>query len=260
MSKIAGSGAGGSAGRGGRGGAVVTVTPVPAPKPSPNSPVPNPAPQAPLQAIPAPVAASQRASSSPNAAAATKLVEYALRNEPPLTQDVVATAQSIGANLEGLANRVKTIDSTARKLQDVAGNVPPSTSGRTVGQYINDGLRYTMTIPEATYTSSVQAALRSLQQQGFSVTYTKNFWNAGNTYKGVNVDMERAGIRIEMQFHTPASYQLKQGTLDSLYQKYRVETDPNVRAQLKQQMVTASSGLTQPNNTNSLGAPIRNFR
>jgi len=106
----------------------------------------------------------------------------------------------------------------------------------------------------------VQTVINDLQQKGFSVSYKKNFWRAGNTYKGLNLDTNRDGLRVEIQFHTPASYTLKQKTLDSLYQKYRTETDPNTRSQLKQQMIAASANVTVPPNTGILGNPMQNVR
>jgi hypothetical protein len=142
-----------------------------------------------------------------------------------------------GSRKEGFGQRFKEYDSLKRKLfseinplDDKGKPLPPVPLPQALAK-VNDSLRYTITLPDASYTAGVVASLRMIDQGAFKVVTVKNFWarNADKVggYPGINVTVvEKAtGLQFEIQFHTPDSYTAK--TVEhSIYQQKRTMKDP----------------------------------
>ncbi|VMC42962.1 phage putative head morphogenesis protein, SPP1 gp7 family [Streptococcus pneumoniae] len=67
--------------------------------------------------------------------------------------------------------------------------------------------------------------------------------------KWVNSVVEKDGINFEMQYHTQESFDLKNGSLHELYEKYRdTNTSDLERMKLFKEMLDLSNGLEIPKN------------
>jgi len=80
---------------------------------------------------------------------------------------------------------------------------------------INDAVRYTLTLPEASYTAGVQRAVQLLKDAGFKEVELKNFWmrNADvEKYRGINTTWwdETTKQTFEFQLHTADSLAAKE--------------------------------------------------
>lgn len=93
-----------------------------------------------------------------------------------------------------------------------------------------------------------------LQGSGYTITKNKVMWDDGNTYKATNVQLTTPeGHPMELQFHTPESYELKIKIQHPLYMEARkLTTSPERRTKLENIMQANSRKLTTPPNLDLL--------
>jgi hypothetical protein len=170
----------------------------------------------------------------------------AVAAEPTLTPLVSGFVEEHGGKMEGLAARLKTPESLARKINaDVANDRKTPTE---VAAKIFDANRYTGVFPEQNYAQSTQAVLDQLRAEGYTLR-VKNFWaNDKNPYQGVNVQVTSPdGGQWELQFHTDTSLQVKEGALHQLFEQQRElpPGDPKI-PELTAQMAQVAGGIPVP--------------
>ena len=89
-----------------------------------------------------------------------------------------------------------------------------------------------------------------LDVNGYTTSAVKNYWlNPNNPYKGVNTTVvSPSGQSLEVQYHTPESFKLKNGRLHELYEKQRVIQDSESKEyiRLNNEMMELSEALTIP--------------
>jgi hypothetical protein len=188
-----------------------------------------------------------KASSNKNAqavAAATALRNRVLSVEPSITGMMQDLAKMSGGELVGLANRVKTTDSLARKI-DADATKDFGGDHKKAAENISDAIRYTMTMPDSEYTSGTERTVAALESAGFKIR-TKNFWQSGDPYDGANVKATKDGITVEIQLHTPRSLKVKESELHPIYEKYRVETNEIARQGYWTKMVDIAKSIPRP--------------
>ena len=150
---------------------------------------------------------------------AVLLLLAALTAEQQVTRDMCALATG-RRRLAGLAHRVKGRTSLARKIESDAQEKQLSLRAAAWG--ISDVLRYTILCPATSYSEEVPAILAELTSRGYEVIKLRNAWG-GRFYQGVNVQlMSPAGVRVELQLHTPQSYAIKQKS----HAVYEIRRDP----------------------------------
>lgn len=78
----------------------------------------------------------------------------------------------------------------------------------------------------------------------------KNTWlDEMNPYNGINVQIEAPNGQVfELQFHTPESFELKNGVLHELYEQLRCIDNENIIMELVERMQELSNQLVRPNN------------
>jgi hypothetical protein len=160
----------------------------------------------------------------------------AVSAEPGITSKIQEIGAKEGMSVVGLDYRIKGVDSYARKA--ALSNKP-----------INDIVRYTYTAAPAEYTEKSTRCMLELEKSGYNIIGARNTWLQPNAiYRGVNTNMvSPQGTTIEVQFHTPESYALKNGELHQLYEKYRaIGLDEPGREELYEQMREMSASLTTP--------------
>lgn len=174
-----------------------------------------------------------------------QLLSKISKAEPKITSDMQRIA---GENkLAGLEFRKKTAESLARKITTDSQAEKISLSKAT--SKINDALRYTTIFDPDTFAKEYLKMKQELIAEGYKVVKVKNTWLIDGPYKGVNTVVEKDGINFEMQYHTQESFDLKNGPLHELYEKYR---DTNIsdreRMKLFKEMLNLSNELEIPKN------------
>jgi hypothetical protein len=163
---------------------------------------------------------------------------------------MTAIAAEFGGEMSGLQNRLKTTDSLARKIdadakKDYNGDIDKAASE------ISDVIRYTMVLDETNYTQGLAGLRDKFTADGNSVR-TKNAWQEGNPYMGVNMKLTKDGLTTELQLHTRKSLEVKESQLTPRYQKYRISTNPVERKNLYREMVAISQSVPFPSQAEML--------
>lgn len=176
--------------------------------------------------------------------------------EPAVTRTLSSVAESAGGQMVGLRNKLKTEESLSRKIATKAelANIPPEQVR------ITDALRYTMQLGEDVYTDSIRKTVQELEAKGVKMVELENNWDKGDAYNGVNALFEQNGTIFELQFHTPASIEAK-AKIHPYYEEFRqLDTSPQRKKELFDQMVDVSDSAPQPTGILDLELGVKRFR
>ncbi len=168
--------------------------------------------------------------------------------EPYITQDLKMIAKKHESKLAGLEYRMKSEDSLVRKI--ISDAQEKEVTIEVAAKEINDKLRYTFVNDYDIFTDSYFSLIDELEKRGYNIIRVKNTFADGNTYKGINTLVKRNNdVIFELQYHTPKSYEVKEGILHKLYEKQRTldkEKDFELWDQLEKEMIKASSEIISP--------------
>jgi hypothetical protein len=183
------------------------------------------------------------------------LLKKAAGAEPEVTRHLSELAEETGGTMAGLEHRLKGAESLQRKIGDEVR--ARGVSAEYAAGSIKDSLRYTMTHPERTMAWSADHVMTRLERSGYEVRDVKNYFQTGNSYKGVNVEMRTPGGHpFELQFHTPESFELKMRA----HAEYEIQRDLSQPLEARQQafdrMAGWSSELTHPPGIEPVGRPV----
>ena len=161
-----------------------------------------------------------------------KLVEKSQKIEPIITADINNIATKAGGKLVGLENRLKSPYSIKRKIEaEVADGFSRSLSLNK----IRDAIRYTTVFKENDFVTRYKAMQHLLATEGYKTIVVKNTWKNDSAYKGVNTFIQNEdGDVFEMQYHTQQSFDVKNGLLHKLYEKFR---DPKTSIHEKEKLL-----------------------
>lgn len=161
-----------------------------------------------------------------------KLVEKSQKIEPTITADISNIATKSGGKLVGLENRLKSPYSIKRKIEaEVADGFSKSLSLNK----IRDAIRYTTVFKENDFVTRYKAMQHLLATEGYKTIVVKNTWKNDSAYKGVNTFIQNEdGDVFEMQYHTQQSFDVKNGLLHKLYEKFR---DPKTSIHEKEKLL-----------------------
>lgn len=173
-----------------------------------------------------------------------------------VTARVQLAAEAVGVHREGHGHRVKGRDSLYRKVSALAAE--PGASIETVLPRVNDTLRYTIVVPAKGYVSSAAGAVTALQAQRMVLVHAKSFWGR-ERYQGLNLTMAdaRTGRLLEVQVHTPQSWQ---ATVDTHadYERFRqVGIPPAEKAMYKQRIGLVYATVPPPDGVAQLQEALR---
>lgn len=174
-----------------------------------------------------------------------KLVEKSQKIEPTITADISNIATKSGGKLVGLENRLKSPYSIKRKIEaDVADGFSKSLSLNK----IRDAIRYTTVFKENDFVTRYKAMQYLLATEGYKTIVVKNTWKNDSAYKGVNTFIQNEdGDVFEMQYHTQQSFDVKNGLLHKLYEKFRDPKTPiHEKEKLLLEMRKLSSKIKVP--------------
>ena len=192
---------------------------------------------------------AQEASSEPTkedlSLSIDKLVEKSQKIEPTITADINNIATKAGGKLVGLENRLKSPSSIKRKIEaEVADGFSKSLSLNK----IRDAIRYTTVFKEGDFVTRYKAMQYLLVISGYKTIIVKNTWKNDSAYKGVNTFIQNEeGDVFEMQYHTQQSFDVKNGLLHKLYEKFRDPKTPiHEKEKLLLEMRKLSSKIKVP--------------
>ena len=163
-------------------------------------------------------------------ALAAELYARAAADEPAVTADL-RSMETGYAYLIGLEFRLKTKESIARKILLEAHTL--EITPEEAAAAINDALRYTFCIDEARYVETTDDILHQLDAKGYKIEKVKNTWGNTLLYKGINSKLRLAdGLIMELQFHTPESYDAKESKTHAYYEILRSENSTDEEKQM----------------------------
>jgi hypothetical protein len=188
--------------------------------------------------------------------AANGVYDRAQSIEPKLTGRMKALAGARGAKLQGLQYRVKKPASLQRKIEDRAKERGDKNYALSAEQ-ISDANRYTMIASAENYSSTITGTIDDLRAEGYEAV-VKNYWEENAQYKGVNVALTTPdGDKVELQFHTPESFEVKDQQNHKIYEVWRKldETSPKA-VELDLQMRANSDTLISPPSVELVGKMV----
>nr|DAF41100.1 MAG TPA: minor capsid protein [Caudoviricetes sp.] len=179
----------------------------------------------------------------------TNAYDKIILKEPAITADLKTISKDTGVAMVGLEYRLKTRDSFLRKVgTDSEHSLDAQIIKDTINS-TNDVIRYTYQSSALSLSESYRSISEQLKDKGYKTVKVKNTWlNKRSAYKGVNCVFESPeGQKFEVQFHTPESFNLKNGEMHKLYEEARKDTtSPKRRAELNVRMFELSSQLEIP--------------
>lgn len=131
---------------------------------------------------------------------AIDIYDKASGHEPRVTKDIQDAAKGTSAEVYGLENRQKTIQSISRKNK--------------LGKEIKDALRYTYISKDDDFVKNYKSIKRYLEDKGYSESRCKNYFEDYKKglvkHKSVQCNYKTDdGYEFEIQFHTPSSQDIK---------------------------------------------------
>ncbi len=152
----------------------------------------------------------------------------AVQIEPAVTS-LMESLQDDSAHLIGLNAKFKSQGSIESKLYRLVNNLHCDLTF--AEDQVNDSLRYTLICDSGNYEDIVLSKIAKIKQNGYQIRYMNNAWGSNKSYSGLNVTFTSPeGIDLEVQFHTQASFDVKEFRNHSWYELYR---NPNVDPQIK---------------------------
>lgn len=169
----------------------------------------------------------------------------ALINEPEITDHVKKVAELVNMDMVGIEYRIKSKDSYLRKIR--------SRYNPNGNEYeVKDILRYTYTTNPLDMTRRTLDAIDIHNYLGYNTIEIKNYWvNDLDPYNGINTTLQSPfRQKLELQYHTPESFELKNGKMHTLYEKQRLISDTSSKEyiDLTDQMFVLSDTLEVPFN------------
>lgn len=122
---------------------------------------------------------------------------------------------------------------------------------------IQDILRYTVILNLENFVEDYYTIVSLLSEKNYILIKVGNTWKNGNVYKGINTVLEKDDIKIEIQYHTEESYNLKEKILHKLYEEYRdTNTVKSRKKELQKEMKKISLKIKNPKGIGDINGEI----
>lgn len=184
--------------------------------------------------------------------------------EPQITTDILAAVPP-GARASGLAFRLKSPSSLARKIHDrvklAAASARPKSPAE-VASAMTDIVRYTIESKDHDHlVPTAKSAVEHLKSQGYDVVEAEHSYVDGSGYKGLHLLLRSPSGRVfELQVHSEQSQKIKDEVHLIYEEARRLDPGNSRRAELEQEMKTRSASLPGPPGINRLkmlgGIPV----
>jgi hypothetical protein len=127
------------------------------------------------------------------------------------------------------SHAVKPLQSLERKVATQLRAAEAALSLDDVLEELPDALRYTFVVRDRNYTKAVEQLVKRLKGAGLAFDCVNNAWTRECAYQGINVAFMYGSHRLEVQFHTPGSLELRE-QMFPLYEICRLPSDVMARA------------------------------
>lgn len=172
--------------------------------------------------------------------------------EPLITEDIMDVARSLGTSLEGLQYSVKTASSVEDRLARMLSDWKSDRPFNPVWQMgrITDLIRYTEICRHDDIVDTTRKTIAKMEEKGYALTNLRNFFarpfkNTG--YMGVHLTfVSPAGQKLELQVHSPESFEAKQKG-HAMYEKIRsVSTMKDEKERLQAMVFAIHQSVRKP--------------
>ena len=196
---------------------------------------------------------------------AKEILTTAKQLEPEITDLMKTLAANNKVKLEGIDFRLKSEDSLTRKLRSDFQEAKWVATKEQIGDGVGDAVRYTVMSDEAGYINAVDDIYNQLVGAGYKPYKFKNYWDpdfdGSDLYHGINSNwVSPTGQNLELQFHTPTSFDIKEHKSHIIYEKKRVSTDPVFRDARDQELRDLWSTVPVPSGARSFKPTIRTVK
>lgn len=185
--------------------------------------------------------------------------------EPAITETLQKAVSKTNGKLSGLDFRLKTESSYKRKVEKEVIDVQKkatkegikvAVTKEDVTENMRDVVRYTCLSEKGDLVKDYNKIMGTLENDGYKVVRVKNTFKPDAPYKGINtIVQDPDGYNFELQFHTPQSFELKNGILHELYEKERLVTTPQAeKVILQKRMKEISDSIVFPDNVDKIKA------
>ena len=154
--------------------------------------------------------------------------------------------------LVGVEYMLKGVDRLKEKIADALRARPGLTAWQVLS-IVPDPVRFTFEYSPDRYADGVLADVEHLKEIGLEELKLKNLWS-DEQYKGINSQWRRpeTGLRIEVQFHTPASLEAKELTHRAYERIRNPGTSPAERGELEAFQRRVNALLDTPSGTTEI--------
>lgn len=157
------------------------------------------------------------------------LLEEVRSEEPAVTAAVRSAAADVGGSCHGLAFRMKSPDSLARKLDNEMAKASRQQRAQPIDVEAiaraesDDALRFTIALERhEDLPTGLERTIESLRAQGWEPLEVKDSYLSGNSYKGLHLIARTPEQRVvEVQIHSEQSAKVK----ESIHEDYEVARD-----------------------------------
>lgn len=165
--------------------------------------------------------------------------------------------------MAGLEYRLKTKDSYLRKVAtDSKNSIDEKIIDDTING-TNDVIRYTYQASADKLVDKYFEIEKCLADKEYKQIKLKNTWSIkNNPYKGINCNyISPTGQKFEIQYHTPESFELKNGEMHTLYEKWRIITDKtsSEAVELSKKMTKLSIKLRYPDDIDKVSETVEYY-
>lgn len=180
--------------------------------------------------------------------------------EPGITATLQRIASANSGEMRGLEFVYKDPGKVVEKVHRKKAASNNTKTELELAERIGDVVRYTMEFASETYTRDVQQALDEMAAQGWVIEEVENNWFGGDAYNGINVIFRTPeGLPVEMQFHTPESFVVKQVMNHPLYENLRKVPPigtPEQRLAWQEEMRRNSDAVIFPDGVEAIGERV----
>jgi len=184
--------------------------------------------------LPSPVKKA-RAPASPEeiGEAARALARQALSAEPAITAQLDGIVQSVGGSLQGRSETLVSVQSLRERLDSAMKFKGLSLDAAKDG--LTDAVRYSVVLPSDSFAQGCRAVMAQLDAHDCRKTkVTNHFIHGANDFAGISVVFSHPnGQRFQIQFHTDATFALKQQFHDLYKQSFQLSAQGASRAELR---------------------------
>lgn len=181
-----------------------------------------------------------------------ELIDKAKYHDKQVTNDLINFTSNTSGSLESLDYRIKSVESTTRKIKDKSNEKKISTEE--YSNQVTDTLRYTFCSNKNNLVKEFFDIKNNLENKGYNIIKINNTFSIPNTtYKGINTLVKNSdGYIFELQFHTYQSLKIKEEN-HKLYEKSRLPSTPSEeKKKLVKKMIENSKKVIIPNNINEI--------